>query len=576
MKRLILLLLPLALLACSKTGHTVDGPVDLTVPTNLEIKGVTETSLIFQWKTVKNATGYNWVLTEKESGEEAGVGSTAKRNVEVKSLRKGTSYLFKVRAEAGSNHSDYSEPVEAKTSGTPGPDDVAKVCADAPVVITFDSAPVLGTSGIIKVFKADGTEVDRIDLADMDKVTVLESGIMVPKEQITNASKFHTFMDAIPGGGGRYRLVHYTPLRVNGKKLEIKLHSGVLDFDSEYYVTMDESVCGKAIGAGEKKIFTKAAPSSAKELVVAADGHGDFCTLQGALSYADKTGASIAVSPGTYEEMLYLRDKSNITITSSNRDKVKILYPNSELYCNGSGGGVSSKPSAGASVGSNGGRCLFLAENCDNLLLERITIENSFYAADHKGQAECIYFNSGSNAHKLEVDDCSLISWQDTFLCKGEVWVHNSLIAGHCDFIWGYPKVCYFENCEIRSRAAGYIVQARIKAVTDKGFVFHRCRLTAEDGVAGNSVYLARSGGNSGEYDNVVYVNCTMSSAIRTVGWLGDPAPNPSTPTATSGWREYGSKDPSGNAITGHNSYGKYLTGAEAAAYCTREDVLGW
>jgi len=558
MKRLILLLLPLALFACSKHSQPVDGPVELTVPTGVSLHGATETSLTFQWKVVKNATGYNWELTEKESGDVAGVGSTAKRNVEVTGLRKGTVYMFKVRAEAGSNHSGYSEPLEAKTAGTQGPEDVAKICTDAPLVLKLDSAPVLGSSGLVKIFKADGTEVDRIDLADMAKVTVLESGIMVPKEQITSATAKHTFMDVL-SCGGRTRNVHYTPLRVKGKTLEIRHHSGVLDFDTEYYVTVDQSVCGKAVGAGEWKVYTKKAPSSNKEIVVDVDGECDFCTVQGALSYADKNGATIAVSPGTYEEMLYLRDKAGITIKGVDRDRVKIIYPNSEIYMNGSSA-----------------RCLFLVENCDNLVMEKITVENSFYASDHKGQAECIYFNSGNNTHKLTIDNCALISWQDTFLCKGQVWVHDSLIAGHCDFIWGYPKACFFDNCEIRSRAAGYIIQARVPSASDIGFVFYHCNLTAEDGVSANSVYLARSAGQSDCYDNVVYVNCTMSSAIRTEGWLGNPAPNPSTPTATSGWREYGSKTPSGEAVTGHNSYGKYLSTTEASLYCSRQDVLGW
>lgn len=555
MKRLIILLLPLALFACSKKNHTVDGPVDLTVPENVVLHDATETSLTFQWKTVKNATGYNWELTEKESGEEAGVGSTAKRNVEVTGLKKGTVYLFKVRAEAGSNHSDYSQPLEAKTEGTPGPEDVETMCIDAPLSLKLDSTPALGNSGLIKIFKADGTEVDRIDLADIAKVTILESGIMVPKEQVSSSTK-HTFMDVITCGG-RTRTVHYTPLKVKGKTLEIRHHSGVLDFDSEYYVTVDESVCGKAVGAGEWKIFTAKAPSSAKEIVVDADGEGDFCTIQGALSYADKSGATIVVSPGTYEEMLYLRDKAGITIKGVDRDRVKIIYPNSEIYMNGSSA-----------------RCLFLVENCDNLVMEKITIENSFYASDHKGQAECIYFNSGNNTHKLTIDNCALISWQDTFLCKGQVWVHDSLIAGHCDFIWGYPKACFFDNCEIRSRAAGYIVQARIQSASDKGFVFYNCNLTAEDGVGANSVYLARSAGQADCYDNVVYVNCTMSSAIRTEGWLGNPAPNPAVPTATSGWREYGSKG--SGASSARNSYGKTLSTVEASIYCSRQDVLGW
>jgi len=556
MKRLLLLLLPLAIFACSKKNHTVDGPVELAVPTGVELKGSTETSLTFQWKVVKDATGYNWTLDEKGGTEGVQTGSTAKRNVVVEGLRKGTAYIFKVRAEAGSSRSAYSDPVEATTKGTATPDEAPRVSIDAPLVLSFDSVPVLGTSGMIKIFTASGTEVDRIDLADMAKVTVLESGIMVPKEQITTTTVKHTFMDVL-SCGGRTRQVHYTPLKVKGKTLEIRHHSGVLDFDSEYYVTVDQSVCGKAVEAGEWKIYTKEAPSSAKEIVVDADGEGDFCTVQGALSYADKNGATISIAPGTYEEMLYLRDKAGITLKGIDRSRVKIIYPNSEIYANGSSA-----------------RCLFLAENCDNLVLENITIENSFYASDHKGQAECIYFNSGNNTHKLTIESCNLISWQDTFLCKGSVWVHNSLIAGHCDYIWGYPKACFFDNCEIRSRAAGYIVQARVPSASDKGFVFYNCKLTAEDGVSANSVYLARSAGQPDCIDNVVYVNCTMSSAIRTEGWLGNPAPNPATPTATAGWREYGTKG--AGASSSRNSYGKTLTTAEASIYCNRQDVLGW
>ena len=104
--------------------------------------------------------------------------------------------------------------------------------------------------------------------------------------------------------------------------------------------------------------------------------------------------------------------------------------------------------------------------------------------------------------------------------------------------------------------------------------MFYNCKLTAEDGVGANSVYLARSAGQQDCIDNVVYVNCTMSSAIRTEGWLGNPAPNPATPTATAGWREYGTKG--AGASSSRNSYGKTLTAAEASIYCNRQDVLGW
>jgi pectin methylesterase-like acyl-CoA thioesterase len=154
--------------------------------------------------------------------------------------------------------------------------------------------------------------------------------------------------------------------------------------------------------------------------------------------------------------------------------------------------------------------------------------------------------------------------------------VYNSLIAGHVDYIWGYPEACLFEDCEIRSRAGGYIVQARVPSAANKGFVFLNCRLTAESGVKDGSMYLARSGGSTDYFDNVVFVNCTIGPVIAAAGWHTSPAPNPSTPTASSGWREYGSVDPSGKAVTGHNASGKLLTSAEAEPYSSRTAVLGW
>ena len=106
--------------------------------------------------------------------------------------------------------------------------------------------------------------------------------------------------------------------------------------------------------------------------------------------------------------------------------------------------------------------------------------------------------------------------------------------------------------------------------------MFLNCKLTAESGVKDGSMYLARSGGSADYYDNEVYVNCTMGPVIAATGWYAKPAPNPSTPTATSGWREFGSVDASGKAVTGHNASGKVLTAAEAEPYSSRKAVLGW
>ena len=557
--------------ACGKPDDTPDTPKELPAPQNLVLHGSTETSLTFQWSAVEGATGYIWALGSEEDTRRTG--GTDKRNVTIDGLRPGTAYCFIVCASGPGGQSPNTATLEAVTQGTaPSPSD-NKVCVDAPLVLELGSTPQLGSSGTVKIFTAAGQEVDRIDLADLASVKQREDGCFIPREQMVNDSKFNTFMDALPCSG-KWRIVHCTPLLIRGNALIINPHSGLLKFDTDYYVTVDAGVVDghSGIAAGEWTFTTASAPASASYLRVASDGTGDFCTIQRALDYADQRGCEITIAPGTYEETLFLRDKNGIKLKGDSRSGVRIVYPNCETYANGSGGSVSSRPAAGSSIGRNGGRSVFLIESCDDVTLESLTIENSFGSTN--GQAETIYFNSNN---RLTVEDCSLISYQDTFLCKGLVWVHKSLIAGHCDFIWGYPKACLFEDCEIRSRAAGYIVQARVQSSSDKGFVFLGCRLTSEEGVKAGSMYLARSSGQAECFDNVTYVNCTMTPVIAAEGWHSKVTPNPSKPSATSGWKEYGSVDESGKSVTGsRNSLGKVLTAAEAEGYSSRQAVLGW
>ena len=46
------------------------------------------------------------------------------------------------------------------------PNGAEQVCVDTHLAVTFDQAPQVGSAGTIRVLGADGTEVDRIDLAD--------------------------------------------------------------------------------------------------------------------------------------------------------------------------------------------------------------------------------------------------------------------------------------------------------------------------------------------------------------------------------------------------------------------------
>lgn len=416
---------------------------------------------------------------------------------------------------------------------------------DGTLTLEFAKDPVPGTSGKIRILDESGNEVDIIDMADA----------AAEKGKLMDDTPYNTTHDLLgPASLKRWRVVNYKPVSVEGSKVVIRPHSNKLDYARTYSVTIDETVLAaegfKGIARDEWTFKTKEVPSSKEAVTVAKTGEADFRTIQGAIDWAYRCGPNnamtINIKNGTYEEQLFARQNNKLTFKGESREGVILQYANSEEFANGVGGSTSKAAATGEAIGKSGGRAVILFENCDDIRFENMTLRNTY---GKPGQAEVIYNNSNGDC-TLAFVNCSLHSLQDTFNTKGYCWMYNCLIEGDCDFIWGSPKTCLFEECEIRAAGDGYIVQARCMAAEDKGFVFLGCNLTKNPDVKDGSMYLARSSGASEYYDNVAYINCTMSSAIPSTGWYGNPAPNPEKATSASGWKEYGSKDAAGAALS--------------------------
>lgn len=424
-------------------------------------------------------------------------------------------------------------------------------CVDSYLTLKFPETPQLGTSGKIRILDAGGAEVDMIDMED----------VAAGKPQMTGQTAFNTAMDAIGTSyTGRYRIVYYDPVTVDGTTVRIKLHCGSLDYGGSYSVEIDPEVILSdsfgGVAAGEWK-FSVMAGQERKSEVTVGSRDCDFMTVQGAVNFANSCGQgfdmTINVSAGFYDELLYIRTKNNLTIKGAGPGATVIRADNCEDYVNGVGSGASSVPSAGSPVGTAGGRSVVLVEGCDMLRFENLTIEN---VHGHGCQAEAIYFNSDDG--RLIAENCRFTSEQDTVELKGWCLFRQCRITGDVDFIWGYAKAALFESCEINScanEAGGYIVQARC-AKDDRGFVFLDCDITAQTGVDDGSVWLARSGGDPKYYDNVTYVNCRMADHIAAAGWHSGKTPNPAGATAENGWKEYGSRNSFGYAADVSSRYG--------------------
>ena len=261
------------------------------------------------------------------------------------------------------------------------------------------------------------------------------------------------------------------------------------------------------------------------------------------------------VQNGTYEELLFMRGVNNLTIKGESREGVIIRYTNSDGFNGGTGGsGVVSNRTPGSTIGAGGGRAVLLLERSDKIRLENLTMENTHVKNNSGDQAEVIYANNDTN-QALSIINCNILSFQDTLNLKGYVWFYNSLIAGDVDFIWGSPIAALFENCELRSRGDGYIIQSR-SSEDNKGFVFLNCELTTTGDAT--QMFLSRTTGNASYFDNITFGNCKMADIYGTYGWGyssggSGTAPNPAVGTLANGYKMYNNTNLSGAPITINN-----------------------
>ncbi|CAH0144070.1 Pectate lyase [Massilia sp. Bi118] len=454
------------------------------------------------------------------------------------------------------------------------------VNVDTVLKLSFDKPPALGAGGSIRIFrKADDALVDVI------RTSGESDAIGYPGQALV-------------------RRVNTTPVRIDGNSAIFNPHSGKLAYGVEYYVAISDGVFTNTtlgglpfVGIGKLggwSFTTRAAAPTGATLTVDDDGNADFRTVQGALSHvmqnlAKTTAVTINVRNGVYDELLYLNGKDNVTIKGESRDGVTIRYTNNESLNPGTG----SSQSASVAGSPAGGRAVMLVEASDMLMLDNLTMKNTtIRSASISGQAETVYFNSDT---RLVAKNASFLSEQDTLNLKGWAWFYNSLVAGNVDFIWGSSHAALFENSEIRSvgdsanaGSGGYVLQARVPAATDPGYVFLNSSLTHGAGpgpnhgdVPAGATWLARSPGGTATWDNVAFINCKMDAHVATPGWAGlgvngQPAPNPAVPNAESGWREYGSTLLDGTAIDLRMRVGGHaLSEAEVAnRFATRARVF--
>ncbi len=307
-----------------------------------------------------------------------------------------------------------------------------------------------------------------------------------------------------------------------------------------------------ALGCLLTMIVGGARDVSAADATVAADGSGQYKSLQEAINAAPQTTGParrwvIAVKPGVYKEVIYIqREKRYLSLVGEDAAKTIVTY---NLHANMQG--LDGKP-----IGTF--RTPTVQVDAENFTAENITFENS---AGPVGQALALRVDGDRATFR----NCRFLGWQDTiFLNRGRQYFENCYIAGHVDFIFG-GATAFFERCHIHVLRDGYITAASTPDTQAYGFVFSHCKITGEAPEV--KTYLGRPWR---PFSGTIFLNTEMSEVVRPVGWNNW---GHATREQTVRYAEYNSTGPGAKPME-RVAWARRLTEAEAREI-TPEKVLG-
>jgi pectin methylesterase-like acyl-CoA thioesterase len=376
------------------------------------------------------------------------------------------------------------------------------VCPDTPLRIVFTGPPALGDGGKIQVFDAAGRHL--VEAIDVSSRTATKS----------------------IGGLDNFK---YYPVIISGHEASIFLRNGALTYNKTYFVTIDAGVftdsADRSAGISQPKAWsfsTKAATPNAgsPRLTVAADGTGDFCTVQGALDFIPEGNTAprtIFLRKGTYTEIIFFTDKHEITLLGEDRRQSIIAYANNANFNSGGGNPFagnapdpSAEPRAGGSIYRRG---IFLAHRVRDFVIANLTLRNT--TPQGGSQAETIILNGTPEAQAI-LKDLDLTSYQDTLQINGQAYISNCYIEGDVDFMWGTGP-CFFEDCRCRSlRSGAYYTQIR-NPRTNHGYVYLHCTFDGAASIKDN--YLSRIEPGRFPFSELVLLDCVLGDAVGPVAW---------------------------------------------------------
>jgi pectinesterase len=249
------------------------------------------------------------------------------------------------------------------------------------------------------------------------------------------------------------------------------------------------------------KKITAQATKQAYDFVVAADGSGQFKTVQEAIDAVPdfrKKTSTIFIKNGVYKEKLVMAEsKQMVSFIGESTDKTIITYDD---Y-------AQKKNRFGEEKGTSGSSGFYIYGK--TVSFENITFQNT---AGPVGQAVAV-FVAGD---KVQFRHCRFLGFQDTLYTYGtesRQYYNNCYIEGTVDFIFG-SSTAVFDSCTIYGKKAGFYTAASTPQTKAFGYVFRYCTITGE--AQAGSFFLGRPWR---PYAKTVFLFCQLDKQVKPEGW---------------------------------------------------------
>lgn len=403
-----------------------------------------------------------------------------------------------------------------------------KVNPDSRLILTFPDKVVLHNKGMIRIYDAaTNALVDMLDMGiapgpkntrtlwpyDSFTYSSIPDKVYTVKDPDTNSN--HIYQKNYIGGNLETDAFHFYPVILRENSAIICPHNNKLTYNKTYYVEIDPEVFslnGKPyseINGKSAWVFStrKNGPSlNSTIFTVSADGKGDFNTLQGAVDFIPAKAHSrrtILIKNGIYDEMVYFREKENISFIGEDRGKVVINYANNGVFNT-----KLMSPDPQLAKGIHNVRAVFAVDKSKGIHLVNLTLRS---LGEQPAQAEALLILGTSHI----VNRVNIEGSGDALQATGTIYVTDSKIQGFGDNVLGYGAV-FFNHCDFVSTFGPHLWVRNTQE--NHGNVLVNCTLRTIGDVETTIARAPTSNGKAYPYVEAVLIDCKLEG-VSPEGW---------------------------------------------------------